>query len=85
MIQVEVKFFGAGEKFRKADMFRQFRKSTVAWAEKYILNTFIANMAIKLISKEFTVIKDFTKIDYELEPSLSGSSVNFLIANSELW
>lgn len=31
------------------------------------------------------MIKDFTKIDYELEPSLSGSSVNFLMTNSELW
>lgn len=50
----------------------------------YILNIFLANVAIKLISKEFTIIKDFTKIDYELEPSLSGSSVNFVTANSEL-
>lgn len=36
------------------------------------------------MSKEFKIINDFTKIDYELEPSLSGSSVNFVIANSEL-
>lgn len=65
MIQVEVKFSGAGEKFRMDDMFRQFWRSTIVWAEKYILNNFIANIAIKLISKEFTVIKDFTKMGYE--------------------